>query len=75
MEVKELGHIVLYVRDLERARDAAIARFKKGGGMPPAGVKLLGRWHAADLSSGVAISEAPRCALLLRSHPSRVAAP
>ena len=26
-------------------RDACIARFKKGGGQTPDGVKLLGRWH------------------------------
>ncbi len=23
----------------------AVARFLKGGGMPPAGVNLIGRWH------------------------------
>lgn len=40
-------------------RDKAIARFKQsGGGVPPAGVKMIGRWHAADLSSGFGISEA-----------------
>jgi hypothetical protein len=32
--------------------DEAIARFKKTGGQPPAGVKFLGRWTAADFSGG-----------------------
>jgi hypothetical protein len=40
-----------------RARDEAIARFKKTGGMPPAGAKLLGRWTAADFSGGFVLVE------------------
>ena len=35
-----------------KGRDEAIARFKKTGGQPPKGVKLLGRWTAADFSGG-----------------------
>src|SRR5881396_1474405 len=35
-----------------RGRDEAIARFKKTGGQPPHGAKLLGRWTAADFSGG-----------------------
>jgi hypothetical protein len=35
-----------------KGRDEAIARFKKTGGQPPAGVKLLGRWTSADFSGG-----------------------
>jgi len=38
-------------------RDEAIARFKETGGQPPRGVKLLGRWTAADLSGGFALLE------------------
>lgn len=32
-------------------------RFKKGGGQPPAGVTLLGRYHNSDMSGGVSIFE------------------
>ncbi|HUI94885.1 MAG TPA: DUF3303 family protein [Xanthobacteraceae bacterium] len=32
------------------SRDEAIARFKATGGQPPKGVRLLGRWTAADFS-------------------------
>lgn len=39
-------------------RDKAIARFKESGGPPPVGVRMIGRWHAADLSSGLGVSEA-----------------
>lgn len=41
-----------------RSRDEAIARFKKTGGKPPAGVTMLGRWTAADLSGGFDLLEA-----------------
>jgi hypothetical protein len=37
--------------------DVAIARFLKAGGMPPAGVKLIGRWHGMS-GRGFAIVEA-----------------
>src|SRR5262249_37768605 len=40
------------IRPESRGRDEAIARFKKTGGKPPKGAKLLGRWTAADFSSG-----------------------
>jgi hypothetical protein len=40
-----------------RGRDEAIARFKKTGGQPPKGVKLLGRWTAADFSGGFDLLE------------------
>ena len=39
------------------SRDEAIARFKKTGGQPPKGVKLLGRWTAADFSGGFDLLE------------------
>lgn len=38
-------------------RDEAIARFKKTGGQPPDGAKLLGRWTAADFSGGFDLVE------------------
>jgi hypothetical protein len=34
----------------------AEARFLKTGGMPPAGVKIIGRWHGMSIG-GVAIAE------------------
>jgi hypothetical protein len=34
------------------SRNEAIARFQQTGGQPPSGVKLLGRWTAADFSGG-----------------------
>lgn len=40
-----------------RARDEAIARFRKTGGQPPAGTKPLGRWTRADFSGGFDLSE------------------
>lgn len=38
-------------------RNEAIARFKRAGGQPPKGVKLLGRWTAADFSGGFDLLE------------------
>jgi len=40
-----------------KGRDEAIARFKKTGGQPPKGAKLLGRWTAADFSGGFDLIE------------------
>ena len=40
-----------------KGRDEAIARFKKTNGQPPKGVKLLGRWTAADFSGGFDLLE------------------
>jgi hypothetical protein len=40
-----------------KGRDEAIARFKKTGGQPPKGAKLLGRWTAADFSGGFDLLE------------------
>ena len=40
-----------------KGRDEAIARFKRTGGKPPKGVKLLGRWTAADFSGGFDLLE------------------
>jgi hypothetical protein len=38
-------------------RSEAVARFRKNGGLPPQGVKLLGRWTRADLSGGFDLLE------------------
>lgn len=41
--------------------NAATDRFLKSGGMPPAGVKLLGRWHGMNMCGfGVAETEDPK---------------
>jgi hypothetical protein len=36
--------------------DTAVARFLKTGGLPPAGVELIGRWHGMS-GSGFAVVE------------------
>jgi hypothetical protein len=38
-------------------RTAAQDRFKKSGGQPPKGVKMLGRWHSVEGGRGVTICE------------------
>jgi hypothetical protein len=40
-----------------KARDEAISRFRKTGGKPPAGAKLLGRWTRCDLNGGYDVLE------------------
>ncbi|MGO4330775.1 DUF3303 domain-containing protein [Cupriavidus sp. 2TAF22] len=40
-----------------RVREDIIGRFQKTGGLPPAGVTLLGRWTRADLSGGFDLLE------------------
>lgn len=40
-----------------QAQAEAIARFKKTGGLPPKGVKLVGRWTRADFSGGFDLLE------------------
>lgn len=35
---------------------SAVARFLEGGGAPPAGVELVGRWHGGN-GTGFAIAE------------------
>lgn len=39
------------------SRDEAIARYKKTGGQPPKGAKILGRWINADFSGGITLLE------------------
>jgi hypothetical protein len=38
-------------------RADAIARFQQTGGLPPDGVRLVGRWTRADLGSGFDLLE------------------
>ena len=40
-----------------KTRAEAIARFRKTGGQPPKGAKLLGRWTRADFSGGYDLIE------------------
>ena len=40
-----------------KTRDEGIARFRKTGGLPPKGAKLLGRWTRADFSGGFDLLE------------------
>jgi hypothetical protein len=39
------------------ATKEAVARFLAGQAAPPAGVKMPGRWHKADLSGGYTLVE------------------
>jgi hypothetical protein len=45
------------MRPETKGRDEAIARFKKTGGQPPKGARLLARWTAADFSGGFDLLE------------------
>lgn len=45
---------------------AVMERFKAGGGLPPAGVKMVGRWHRTDGSGAVVIAEAADPVLLAK---------
>lgn len=45
-------------------RNSAIERFLRTGGAPPAGVKMLGRWHAVGRMSGFGVAEASDVALI-----------
>ena len=45
------------IKPESKGRDEAIARFKKTGGQPLKGAKLLGRWTAADFSGGYNLME------------------
>lgn len=45
-------------------RNSAIERFLKTGGVAPAGVSMLGRWHAVGRSRGFGIAEASDVTLI-----------
>ena len=47
-------------------RDAAIDRFLKSGGQPPAGVQMIGRWHDIAGRTGVSVVEASDATLLAK---------
>jgi len=52
---------VLFVSEYKIApenRDVAQERFKKTGGAPPQGVKVIGRWHSVVGGRGVTVYEA-----------------
>ncbi len=38
-------------------RNAVQARFKETGGLPPKGVKMLGRWSGIGTNKGVCVAE------------------
>ena len=40
-----------------KTRSEAISRFRRTGGQPPKGAKLLGRWTRADFSGGYDLLE------------------
>jgi hypothetical protein len=51
---------MLYViswKGTQERRNSVIARFLKTGGQPPAGVKMLGRWHVVGSNDGLAVAE------------------
>jgi hypothetical protein len=51
---------MLFVTDFTypaEKREAVQARFKETGGKPPAGVKMIGRWHAIGAGKGVHVCE------------------
>jgi len=39
-------------------RNEAIKRFLEGGGQPPEGIKLIGRWHSPSDRTGYSLVEA-----------------
>jgi hypothetical protein len=45
-------------------RNSAIERFLKTGGAPPAGVKMLGRWHSVGRMAGFGVAEASDVTLI-----------
>ncbi|RWU22967.1 hypothetical protein DM813_12275 [Pseudomonas alkylphenolica] len=47
-----------------QTRNAAIARFLKTGGAPPANLKVLGRWHAVGHQQGFGVVETDDLALV-----------
>jgi hypothetical protein len=48
------------------ARGAIITRFKETKGLPPSGVKMLGRWHVVAGGCGFHLSEASDASALLK---------
>lgn len=50
-------HFMITYTFAPRDRNAAQDRFKKTGGMPGAGVKMLGRWHDIGGHRGYVLAE------------------
>jgi Protein of unknown function (DUF3303) len=48
---------VTTVRTPSNTYKATMERFKAGGGLPPAGVKMIGRWSRADGSGCTVVCE------------------
>ncbi len=46
--------------------DKAVDQFLEGGGLPPAGVTMLGRWHAAAGRNGYIVLESDDQAAIYR---------
>ncbi len=54
-----------YVYQAEN-RDEVHRRFLETGGTPPAGIEMLGRWHAADGNGGFFLAETDDASALAR---------
>lgn len=57
---------LITVRTPTTSYKSVIDRFKTGGGLPPAGVKMIGRWHRTDGSGAVVIAESSDAVQLAR---------
>jgi len=57
---------MITVRTPTNSYKAVTDRFKVGGGPPPTGVKMLGRWHRADGSGAVVIADSSDAVALAR---------
>ncbi len=57
---------IVTVRTPSTSYKAVMERFKTSGGHPPAGVRMLGRWHRADGSGAVVIAETDNAAALAK---------
>jgi hypothetical protein len=56
---------ITYELSSERRNDSQ-KRFKETGGRPPAGVKMVGRWHCAHGLKGFMIAEASEAEALAK---------
>lgn len=60
-----MKYIVSWTLPQGSTYNAAVARFLETGGTPPAGVKLVGRWHGMS-GSGFAITESSDAKAMFR---------
>jgi hypothetical protein len=49
-------HVIAWTFKPEH-RNAVQARFKEAGGLPPEGVKMIGRWHGVGTNKGFCVAE------------------